>query len=120
MREGREEQRRRKGKVEKWASFTRPRLVPKAGRGMEGWAKRQQVRQTHKYMKEKQLTHTREETAHGHSKMCRLQQRKMRPWGLCCPTFINSLYGLFVLPPERRGLEIKLKVKGICVCEVKN
>lgn len=35
-----------KGKAEKWASFTRLRLVPKAGQGMEGWVKRQQVRQT--------------------------------------------------------------------------
>lgn len=57
MRDGREEQRRREGKVEKWASFTRPRLVPKAGRGMEGWVKRQQVRRTHKYRQGKQHTH---------------------------------------------------------------
>lgn len=72
MRGGREEQKRKEGgEEEKWASFTRPRLVPKAGRGMEGWAKRQQVRQTHKYMEEKQhthkRTHTQEETAHRHS-----------------------------------------------------
>lgn len=45
--------RRDEKKVEKWASFTRPRLVPKAGRAMEGWVKRQQVRQTHKHMEEK-------------------------------------------------------------------
>lgn len=37
---------------EKWASFTRWRLIPKAGRGMVGWVGRQQVRQTHTYMKE--------------------------------------------------------------------
>lgn len=44
--------------MEKWASFTRPRPVPKAGRSMEGWVKRQQVRQTQKYMKEKQYART--------------------------------------------------------------
>lgn len=35
----------------KWASFTRPRLVPKAGQAMEGWVKGQQVRQTNKYVR---------------------------------------------------------------------
>lgn len=34
---------------ERWKDgpgFTRPRLVPKAGRGLEGWTERQQVRHT--------------------------------------------------------------------------
>ena len=42
--------------MEKRASFTRPGLVPKAGRGMESWLKRQQVR--HKKQGNKNNTHT--------------------------------------------------------------
>jgi len=34
----------------------------------------------------------------------------------CCPAYINSLYGFFILLPVKRGFEIKLRVKGICRC----
>lgn len=66
--------------MEKRASFTRPGLVPKAGRGMESWLKRQQVR--HKKQGNKNNTHThtqKEKIANRRIEMSLLQQRESPP-----------------------------------------
>lgn len=101
----------------KWASFTRPRLVPKAGRGMESWLKRQQVR--HKSNKQHKQRRQRKQPT-GRAQKSLLQQRESLPawpWGLCCPTFIKSLYGFYMLLPGRRAIEINKKVEDIYVRE---
>lgn len=50
--------------------------------------------------------------------MSLLQQREslpVWPWGLWCPAFIKSLYGFYMLLPDRRALEINNKVEDIYV-----
>lgn len=111
--------------MEKWASFTRLRLIQKAGRGMAGWVKRQQVRQTHKYMKERQHTLKRKQpTGTLKSAFFSKERASLCDLGGYVVQHLSTLYMFFfILLPERRGLkQIKLKAEGICVCvcEVKN
>lgn len=114
--------RRTEGKVEKWASFTRPRRVPKAGRGMEGWVKRQQVRQTHKYMKKKQHTHWRGNSPQPLSKVPSSAKRK--PPCTTLGVMLSNIYQLSIrflgiAAREERAWNKAESGGDLCVCEVK-